>query len=201
MKQNAGILFHGGAMEIGARSPHDREGRRKYLSRQEGQRFLERVVLLPTPRALFCLTLYYTGCRISEALSLRWCDLDFEMKVLLIRSLKKRSRKEIRRVPIPDFLVEAIKSVAPSSRLEDRMWVFSRTSGWRIIKRVMREAAISGVHATSKGLRHGFGVRGALGQVPLSQIQRWMGHADATTTAIYLAVQDDEERVLIEKTW
>ena len=65
----------------------------------------------------------------------------------------------------------------------------------------MKAADISGVHTTAKGLRHGFGVRSALGRVPLSPIQNWMGHANSTTTAIYLDVQDEEERALIERTW
>ena len=65
----------------------------------------------------------------------------------------------------------------------------------------MRQSQISGVHATTKGLRHGFGVRSAMVQIPPHLIQQWMGHADLSTTAIYLSVQDDEERELIEKTW
>ncbi len=187
-------------MKIRTRSAYDNEGKRKYLSRPEGQKFLEQVVRLPRLNALFCLTIYYTGCRISEALNLRWRDLDSEMKVFSIRSLKKRGRKEIRRIPIPEFLAQELLKDSVSAK-DQRIWSFSRTTGWRIIKGVMREATISGVHATCKGLRHGFGVRGALGQIPLSLIQQWMGHTDATTTAIYLAVQDEEERALIEKTW
>ena len=49
--------------------------------------------------------------------------------------------------------------------------------------------------------RYAFGVRGALGKVPRNVIQRWMGHSDPATTAIYLAVRDDEERALIRRTW
>jgi len=187
-------------MEICDRSAYDREGRRKYLSRAEGQKFLERVVQLPKLDALFCLTIYYTGCRISEALNLRKRDLDKEMKAVLIRSLKKRGRRDIRRIPIPEFLaIELLNFTNPQS--DERIWNFSRTTAWRIIKSLMKAAEISGVHATAKGLRHGFGVRGVLGLVPLSLIQNWMGHADSSTTAIYLAVQDDEERALIERTW
>jgi integrase len=40
-----------------------------------------------------------------------------------------------------------------------------------------------------------------MAQIPVSLIQGWMGHSDPSTTAIYLAVKDDEERELIEKTW
>jgi integrase/recombinase XerD len=187
-------------MEISARSAYDREGRRKYLSLGEGRKFLERVVHLPKPDTLFCLTLYYTGCRISEALSLCSSDLDNEMSVVRIKSLKKRGRNEIRRIPIPEFLAAELRNLSVSDESQ-HLWQFSRTKGWRIIKKVMREAEISGIHATTKGLRHGFGVRGALKQIPVSLIQSWMGHADSTTTAIYLAVQDEEERALIQKTW
>ena len=63
----------------------------------------------------------------------------------------------------------------------------------------MKAAGISGIHATTKGLRHAFGVRGATKQIPTNVIQGWMGHADPSTTAIYLAVKDEEERALIEK--
>lgn len=187
-------------MEISARSAYDREGRRKYLNRAEGEKFLAQVVQMPKLNALFCLTLYYTGCRISEALRLRQCDFDAEIQTILIRSLKKRGRKQIRRIPIPEFLGQELKNVL-DTREENPIWRFSRTTGWRIVKRAMNDAGISGIHGTAKGLRHGFGVRGVLGQVPVTLIQNWMGHADPSTTAIYLAVQDEEERALIERTW
>lgn len=184
-------------MEISA---YDKEGKRKYLSRPEGLKFLKEVVRLPRTKAIFCLILYYTGCRISEALDLRPSDLDVEMRVILIRSLKKRRRIEIRRIPIPDFLATEL-SQGDVREADQHLWRFSRTTGWRIVKGVMKRAGISGIHATTKGLRHGFGVRGALGQVPVNLIQAWMGHSDSATTAIYLAVKDEEERELIEKTW
>jgi len=187
-------------MEISAKSAYDPEGRRKYLTRDEGRKFLEQVVHQPKPHALFCLILYYTGCRISEALSLRRDNLDTETNAIRIQSLKKRRRREIRRVPLPDFLATELRNFATADETA-RFWQFSRTNGWRIVKRVMSAAGITGIHATAKGLRHGFGVRGALEQIPVSLIQSWMGHADSTTTAIYLAVQDEEERALIEKTW
>lgn len=183
-----------------ATSAYDTAGQRKYLSRAEGHAFLAQAALRSRDKALFCLTLYYSGCRISEALNLRSSDIDASMRVLLIRSLKKRGKIETRRIPIPEFLTHELLNfgTADASAL---LWTFSRTTGWRIIKRVMQQAGIFGVKATSKGLRHGFGVRGAMGQVPLNIIQIWMGHADLTTTAIYLAVRDEEERALIEKTW
>jgi integrase/recombinase XerD len=200
MKQNAGILFHEVTMEITARGAYDTEGKRKYLSREEGLKFLRQARLLPKERALFCLTLYYTGCRISEALGLRQSDIDDEMKVILVRTLKKRGRRVIRRIPVPKFLIDELLELAVA-QVDQLIWRFSRVTGWRIIKSVMKNAQIIGIHATTKGLRHGFGVRGALVQIPVSLLQNWMGHSDPSTTAIYLDVKDEEERKLIERTW
>ena len=187
-------------MKPGAEGAYDRDGRRKYLSRAEGCKFVQQATGLRKPAALFCLTIYYTGCRISEALALRRQDVDLETKAILILSLKKRQKRAIRRVPLPAFLAKGLIDIAAPSESEP-IWSFSRTTGWRIIKSVMAAAGISGIHATTKGLRHGFGVRGAMVQIPMHLIQGWMGHADSSTTAIYLAVKDEEERTLIEKTW
>ena len=65
----------------------------------------------------------------------------------------------------------------------------------------MNEAGISGIHATPKGLRHGFGVRAAMAGIPVTKIQKWMGHADIANTAIYLDVKDEEDRELMSRTW
>lgn len=190
----------GGAMKPSAMTAYDAEGRRKYLSRTEGSSFLQQATQLPKANALFCLTIYYTGCRISEALALRPEGIKGEMNVILIRSLKKRAKREFRRIPVPEFLVKELTDIAiPGDNAP--LWSFSRTTGWRIIKRVMKSAQISGIHATTKGLRHGFGVRGAMERIPINLIQSWMGHADLSTTAIYLDVKDEEARTLIEKTW
>ena len=187
-------------MKPSAKGAYDHEGRRKYLSQAEGQKFVQHATGLPRNEAIFCLTIYYTGCRLSEALALRPQDVDAEAKTVRIRTLKKREKYEIRRLPIPVFLVGGLLNIACPDHKKS-LWLFSRTTAWRIIKGVMNAAQISGIHATAKGLRHGFGVRGVMKQIPLTLIQSWMGHADLSTTAIYLAVKDEEERALIEKTW
>lgn len=187
-------------MKKGIRTAYDAEGRRKYLSRDEGRKFLARVEELPSEKALFCFVLFYTGCRISEALSLTRSSVDSEVSVIQIRSLKKRERKESRRVPVPGFLsrelLELRKKDDPAP-----LWKFSRTTAWRIVKGAMETVGLSGIHATSKGLRHAFGVRAAMEQIPINVIQNWLGHSDIATTAIYLGVRDEEERELIERTW
>ena len=187
-------------MQKETRSAYDTQGRRKYLTRSEGETFLKCAGNLDTQARLLCETVYFTGCRISEALSLTGDDVDQAQAVIRILCLKKRGKSETRRVPVPEMLAKELKSLS-SGIGPDRLWSCSRTTGWRIVKRVMNAAGIEGIHATVKGLRHALGVRAAMGKVPLNVIQRWMGHSDPETTAIYLAVQDEEEKALIRRTW
>jgi integrase len=181
-------------------SAYDREGRRKYLTHPEGRRFLKCSRKLPRAESLFCMAIFYTGMRISEALALTAQDVDFATGVVRVRTLKKRDLKEFRRIPVPTALLAGLKKLA-DERVEGPLWTFSRTTAWRIIKRVMRAAEVSGIHATAKGLRHAFGVRGALAKIPLNLLQLWFGHSQSATTAIYLDVRDEEERELIQRTW
>ncbi len=58
-------------MTLIANGAYDTNGRRIYLSRREGLAFLTYAAARPSGEFLLCQTLYYTGCRISEALSLR----------------------------------------------------------------------------------------------------------------------------------
>lgn len=187
-------------MTKGTYSAYDSEGRRKYLTHAEGKKFLKSAHNLPRTEALFCLTIFYTGMRISEALALTSEDIDFSTRALRVRSLKKRAKREFRHLPVPDSLLSGLRKLA-GDKSEERLWSFSRSTGWRIIKRVMDDCEITGIHATTKGLRHGFGVRGALAKIPLNLLQLWFGHSQSATTAIYLDVRDDEERTLMQRTW
>ena len=68
-------------------------------------------------------------------------------------------------------------------------------TGWRRIREVMAQAGIRGPHASPKGLRHGFGVAAVTSGVPLNLVQKWLGHAQLSTTAIYAdAVGDGGKR-------
>jgi integrase len=65
----------------------------------------------------------------------------------------------------------------------------------------MGEAGISGLHATAKGLRHGFGVAALSRGVPINILQKWLGHASLSTTAIYGDAVGAEERKMARKMW
>ena len=181
-------------------SVYDAKGRRKYLNQVENLRFLEGIEPLDPGQRAFCLTVYYSGCRVSEALALTRKSIDVEAGCLVIKTLKKRKKIEYRRVLIPTKLLKQLRKLS-ASKAEEKLWSFCRSTGWHIVKRVMRNQGIEGPQATLKGLRHGFGVRCAMNKIPVNMIRDWMGHSDISTTEIYLNIRDDEERELIKRTW
>ncbi|CAO4172820.1 Site-specific integrase [Methylorubrum aminovorans] len=65
----------------------------------------------------------------------------------------------------------------------------------------MREAGVAASAASPKGLRHGFGVHALRSSVPLTLLQRWLGHAGLSTTAIYADVLGAEEREIATRMW
>lgn len=182
-----------------------RTGERKYLTRDERLRFIaaseahERAEL-----RTFCLTLAFTGCRISEALMLTKAMVHVEEGFIAMRCLKKRGSVVIRDIPVPCELLEKLRSVHGLDDLpaSERLWPFSRTRAWQLVKDVMARAGIKeGAQASPKGLRHGFGLHAIRNGVPLHLVQRWLGHARMETTAIYLQAMGKEEREFAARMW
>jgi len=180
----------------------DRQGSRKYLNDAERQAYYQAVRGEPD-RALraFCLTLFYTGCRISEALHLTAAGVDLSQKTVVFETLKRRRRGVFRAVPVPDSLAGLLGTLAANIAPQARIWPFSRATAYRLVKGRMIQAGIDGGMASPKGLRHGFAVACIAQNIPLPTIQKWMGHARLETTAIYLGVSGDEERKLAKRLW
>lgn len=175
----------------------DPTGRRKYLSASERAQFLEQARDLNASKRALCRLLAFTGCRVSEALALQRCQVDPERSVVTFRTLKRR-RMAFRSVPIPaDLCLELL--ALPNQG--DAVWSMHRTTAWRVVRATTACIQISGPMACPRGLRHGFGIHAATSKVPLNLIQRWMGHASLTTTAIYLDAVGSEERGFAERMW
>jgi len=182
------------------------DGARKYLNRDERQRVLAAVAQLPADRALFALTLAWSGARVSEVLALSASSFQIDAGVVAIRTLKRRGH-HIREVPVPPELIKALDSrfhltarQRDPRRADSRLWPWHRVTAWRIIKRLMTLCRISGRRASPRGLRHAFGVV-TLGLVPRNIRQKWMGHARPESTDVYSAVCGPEEQAFAARFW
>ncbi len=155
---------------------------------------------------LFALVLAWTGARVSEVLALNSSSFQIDSGVVTIVTLKRR-KHSVREIPLPPGLMRSLnhffslRSLQQESNGPQRLWTFCRMTAWRIVKRVMRLARIAGPHACPRGFRHGFGVGSLQSGVPITLVQRWMGHARLSTTSIYLNVSGPEERAFAKRFW
>lgn len=176
---------------------------RKYLTQLERECFLKTALVKSDDLALFCRILQETGCRISEALALTPSRIDPERRYVYFESLKKRRRGVFRRVPVSSATVQAFTNYATSNKLSsvDLLWTWSRMTAYRGVNSVMIEAGVGPDQAKPKALRHSFAIAALEAGIPLNLIQRWLGHADWKTTAIYTELIGDEEYHFASRLW
>jgi integrase/recombinase XerD len=188
---------------------HTADGARKYLTAGERDAFLREAERADRQARTLCMTLAYAGCRLSEALALTADRVDLAAGVLVIESLKKRRTGIYRAVPVPPALLDALDLVHGIREHQARrgkgggeqLWPWSRMTGWRAVHAVMAAAGLDGPRASPKGLRHGFGVAAVSAGIPLNLVQKWLGHAQLTTTAIYADAVGAEEKDIARRMW
>ena len=175
----------------------DGSGRRKYLTAAERDRLLAAADRARPDIRLLCYVLALTGCRISEALALTPDQHDVEAGTLRFRTLKRR-KVCFRTVPVPPIL-SAMLIARDNGQVS--YWSMHRSTAWRQLKRLLAAENIFGPMACCRGFRHGYGIHAAASYVPPNLIQRWMGHASAQTTSIYLDAVGTEEREFAARMW
>lgn len=186
-------------------SLYDGWGQRKYLTPSERAAFIKAALEGEPLSGSFCLTLALTGARISEILSLTADRIDGGNKTIVIETLKRRRQGVFRAVPVPSELINYLMEVhqlhltSPDDR--KRLWLFSRPTAWKRVKRTMRAAQIPASVAKPKSLRHAFAVEAVHQRIALSVIKKWLGHAKIETTAIYAEPIGEEERALARLMW
>src|SRR3954454_25215354 len=128
-------------------------------------------------------------------------QVDLSGRVVVFESLKKRRKGIYRAVPGPPELLDALDLVHGIREVQRRghakalLWHWSRMTAFRRVQEVIAAAGIpAGPHACPKGLRHGFGVQAVSRGIALNMVQKWLGHAQLTTTAIYANAVGEEEQ-------
>ena len=190
---------------------YDDTGNRLYINAEERAALLKSAASAPRELKCFTHVMVHTGARISEALAITYGHIDLSGHAIVIHSLKKRRTGLYRAVPVPSDLIDMLDMVYGIREVQQRgkqaetaarvfPWGRSRTS--EKLKMLMDDAGIAdGAHKTAKGLRHGFGVNAVQSGVQLNMLQKWMGHANIQTTAIYANAIGEEERNIAARMW
>ncbi len=168
------------------------------LSKNEVKRLLESA---PSLRDKLILGLMYgMGLRVSEVASLRFCDLDFDRR--LVRVYQGKGRKD-RQVILPTVFVPMLQELAKHCPTDGYLFASAKPGKHispRTIQRLMNRAVdIAKIpkRATPHSLRHSFATHSFESGCDIRDIQKWLGHANLDTTTIYLRVakpSDNEGR-------
>jgi integrase/recombinase XerD len=189
------------------------DGERKYLNAAERKRFFRaRKTITDRSERTFVELIFWTGCRISEALQLTIIRVNVEEAFVVFKTLKQHGKNKDRKFRVVHVPRRFMRDLDRALRLQRpvetqchgpsrRIWKFGRQKGWRLVSQVMSKAGISGPRATPRGLRHSFGVHCILNGIPELRLQDWMGHTSLSTTSIYAKAIGAEDRYLIKRIW
>lgn len=141
--------------------------------------------------------MYATGLRVTEAVKLRFADLDLNRGS--ITTIGKGNK--LRVVPMgaeAAYWVERYyKEARPlllKNRICDELFVSQKKTGisrqlaWLLVKEYAAQAGIA--HLSPHGLRHAFATHLVQHGLDLRAVQLMLGHADLNTTQIYTHVAD-----------
>jgi integrase len=136
--------------------------------------------------------LLFTGCRLSEILSLRWGDVDFERALLTLRDSKTGARvvwlnaaalavlEDLSRVRLGDYVIAGDRQDQPRRDL-NRPW-----------RQIVKHAGLADV--TLHTLRHTTATAGVGAGIGLPLVGAILGHKVARTTARYAHIAADPAR-------
>lgn len=153
----------------------------------------------PSIRAL-CLLLYFTGCRLSEALALQLDHVDTDHGFVVLRTLKQRQREPVlRAVPVPGHLLRLLCALPVASC--GRFWPFSRWTARRRLLPIYAAAGLSDVQANSRVFRHSYNARAIRHGLPDRARRTLLGHRTARANNHYGQLVGYELRRAAELTW
>lgn len=151
--------------------------------------------------------LYATGMRVSELVSLKVSDLNFDIGFL--RCTGKGQKERI--VPAGRFAIEAAKRyldrtrpIFLKNRQNDRLFVtrfgrnISRQTIWKLIRRYAAQARIN-KHLSPHTLRHSFASHLLERGADLRIVQEMLGHSNISTTQIYTHIDKGRLKLIHEK--
>ena len=201
--RNYGTGHHSGGMI-------DHDGDRKYLDEWECRRFyFKRKIIKDMSHRTIVEVLYWTGCRMTEAVNLKVRSFNVRASTVTIKTLKQHGKIVYRVVQLPRLVMWRLNRVHDlktrqakgGNELEKRVWKLSRQKALKIVQEIMGAAGIYGSRATGRGLRHSYAVRQIMNGRALNLVQSWLGHRDIRTTTIYTGVSNKDARRLARKSW
>jgi integrase/recombinase XerD len=176
---------------------------------------VDRLLAAPTPEDRYYLrdralleTLYATGTRASEVVSLQLADLHLEHGFCKCHGKGNKQRVVPLGSKAQEALREYLTELRPQLCVRDPSvpWVFLSRGGrpltritlWLLVKKYVRRAGITG-KVSPHTLRHSFATHLLEGGADLRTVQELLGHANIRTTQHYTHVDRKRLRAIHRK--
>lgn len=177
-----------------------------YITKEESERLLESISNIK--HKLLVLLMLDCGLRVSETISLRLNNFDFKQRLLTIKSLKKRLKKDARIIPMSDRLYQVMGEYLNKYKLglKPNTFLFPsygssghirRESVWKIIKKIAKNSNLKEIHPHV--LRHSFATHHLTSGTSLEEIKGMLGHSSYDTTLIYTKIPTEKLKERIHK--
>ena len=171
----------------------ERNTRTRYLEEEEIRKLLEES---PEHLKAILITALNTGMRKGEILGLKWKDIAFRQRVIVLLDTKNNERRE---VPINKLLFKVLLAVKKNP---DSPYVFSKKNG-KPYSNVRRS------FETTKGkagiedfrfhdLRHTFASHLVMAGVGLKTVQELLGHKSYEMTLRYTHLSPDHKKAAVD---
>ncbi len=134
---------------------------------------------------LLLATMYYTGMRVSEVVSLEWRNL--ELGVLSVRGKGGKTRH----IKLKDSLNDALLAFQGDADRNTRIFPMTRENAWHIVKRAKRNAGVE-KEVSPHWFRHAHASHALDNDAPIHLVQKTLGHSNLQTTSRYVHVRPDE---------
>ena len=171
----------------------DERGRRLFFDHEERKAFLNASEKATDTTRTFCSLLHYTGCSLTEGLTLTPAQVDFSARTVILQGTTPRRHDIKRAIPVPDSFIALLDEVhdirrAQSGPNADRpLWPQDRKAMVDRVNRVIRKAGIAGgPHARPKGIRYGFLVEAIRCGIILTRTENWMGYSHTSDIGHYV---------------
>lgn len=188
------------------------------------QRLVENAALnSDDSRALGILLCFYTGIRIGELCALKWGDIDFETGTMsIVRTVSRvktfqqpttkstlligrpKSRKSIRKIPLPSFLLTLLINLKKYVENEDS-YLLSGTKTpleprtyQKLYQKMLASAGVK--YRKFHAIRHTFATRALELGVDIKTLSEILGHASVSITLnIYAHSLLEQKKIAIDK--
>jgi integrase len=140
----------------------------------------------------------YTGLRLGGLLALRWRDIDYGKRLVHVRRSYVTGQEEmpksgrVRSVPMTDQVMLVLDGLSKRERFAvEQDLVFANAVGEHFDGSALRRRFYAAIERAAvkrirfHDLRHTFGTL-AVQAFPLTHVKAFMGHADISTTMIYV---------------